>query len=92
MSKAADAPKLKARNNETAPFFNAVTADLTAQSPSKVFVQFVQFKLLNVIPVKAPPSATGELDTTFVDAELRISRGDQGNLFILKMVDPSVRL
>jgi hypothetical protein len=88
----ADAPALKARNNETWPFFNSVTAALTPQSKSKVFVKFIQFKIFNVIPITAPDSATGELDTTFVDSELRISRGDKGNLFVLKMDDPSARL
>lgn len=41
------------------------------------------------IPVKAPNTARGELETTYLDEDLRISRGDKGNLFILKMVDPS---
>ena len=88
----ADAPSLKARNNESWPFFNSVTAKLEPMSKSKVFVRFVQFKIFNIIPITAPESATGTLDTTYVDRELRISRGDKGNLFILEMVDPDARL
>jgi hypothetical protein len=88
----ADAPALKARNNETWPFFNSVTAALTPQTKSKVLVKFIKFKIFNIIPIKAPDTAIGELDTTFVDSELRISRGDKGNLFVLKMEDPTARL
>ncbi|GLI66927.1 hypothetical protein VaNZ11_010966 [Volvox africanus] len=87
-----DAEKLKARNNETWPFFNQVSADLIPLSPKKVAVQFRTFKLLGVIPIAAPPSARGELAVTYLDEDLRISRGDQGNLFILDMVDRSARL
>ncbi|XP_004485506.1 probable plastid-lipid-associated protein 4, chloroplastic isoform X2 [Cicer arietinum] len=46
----------------------------------------------NQIPVKAPGRARGELEITYLDEELRVSRGDKGNLFILKMVDPSYRV
>ena len=55
---------------------------------SKVKVQFKVFKLLNLIALNAPPSAVGELDITYLDEELRISRGDKGNLFILTQDDP----
>jgi hypothetical protein len=82
------------------------------------------------IPVKAPDTARGELEITYLDEELRwvafysrmfincirpcvphlnfklvyfhhvfilshfdrVSRGDKGNLFILKMIDPSYRV
>ncbi|XP_062175874.1 probable plastid-lipid-associated protein 4, chloroplastic isoform X2 [Alnus glutinosa] len=46
----------------------------------------------NQIPIKAPGRARGELEITYLDEELRVSRGDKGNLFILKMVDPSYRV
>ncbi|XP_024039904.1 probable plastid-lipid-associated protein 4, chloroplastic isoform X2 [Citrus clementina] len=66
-----------------------VTADLTPLNSRKVAVQFDYFKIGGLIPVKAPNTARGELETTYLDEDLRISRGDKGNLFILKMVDPS---
>ncbi|GMH40858.1 hypothetical protein BSKO_08762 [Bryopsis sp. KO-2023] len=83
-----DAKNLKARNTETWPFFSQVSAELTPLSKSEVKVQFIEFKIFGLLPVKAPETATGRLDTTFVDEELRISRGDKGNLFVLKMADP----
>lgn len=48
------------------------------ENKSKAAVQFTTFKILGLIPVKAPGSAKGSLDTTFVDEDLRISRGDKG--------------
>ncbi|KAI5661510.1 hypothetical protein M9H77_20833 [Catharanthus roseus] len=82
---------LRAQNMESWPFFNQVTADLTPLNARKVAVQFDYFKIGGLIPVKAPGRARGELQITYLDEELRISRGDKGNLFILKMVDPSYR-
>ncbi|GLC38022.1 hypothetical protein PLESTB_000445200 [Pleodorina starrii] len=87
-----DVEKLKARNNETWPFFNQVSADLSPLSTNKVAVQFRTFKLLGFISITAPPSARGELSVTYLDDTLRISRGDKGNLFVLDMADRSVRL
>jgi hypothetical protein len=36
-------------------------------------------------------SASGELAITYLDDEMRISRGDKGNLFVLLMDDPDAR-
>ncbi|KAL3724126.1 hypothetical protein ACJRO7_036189 [Eucalyptus globulus] len=83
---------LRAQNMETWPFFNQVTADLTPLNSRKVAVKFDFFKIAGLIPIKAPARARGELEITYLDEELRISRGDKGNLFILKMVDPSYRV
>ena len=47
-------------------------------------VQFKQFKILGLISVTAPENAKGKLDTTYLDEELRVSRGDRGNLFVLE--------
>ncbi|PNH01789.1 putative plastid-lipid-associated protein 4, chloroplastic [Tetrabaena socialis] len=81
-----DVERLKARNNETWPFFNAVTADLTPVSANKVAVQFRTFKLFGgLISITAPDSARGELAFTYLDETLRVSRGDKGNLFLLDM-------
>jgi hypothetical protein len=86
-----DGPNLKAANRETAPLFNQVTAELTPMSTNKVAVQFKTFKIAGLIPVTAPPSAKGELAVTYLDEEMRISRGDKGNLFVLLMDDPDDR-
>lgn len=86
-----DGPNLKAANKETAPLFNQVYADLTPMSTNKVAVQFKTFKIFGLIPVTAPDSARGELAITYLDEDLRISRGDKGNLFVLSMVDPDDR-
>ncbi|KAF6147939.1 hypothetical protein GIB67_001514 [Kingdonia uniflora] len=83
---------LRAQNMESWPFFNQVTADLTPLNARKVAVQFDTFKILGLIPIKAPGRARGELEITYLDEELRVSRGDKGNLFILKMVDPSYKV
>lgn len=47
-------------------------------SKSQVAVQFKQFKLLGLVPIQAPPSARGTLNITYLDEDLRISRGDKG--------------
>ncbi|KAL1557783.1 putative plastid-lipid-associated protein 4, chloroplastic [Salvia divinorum] len=89
---AINADILRAQNMESAPFFNQVTADLTPLNPKKVAVKFDYFKIGGLIPVKAPETAVGELEITYLDQELRVSRGDKGNLFVLKMIDPSYRI
>ncbi|ONK65430.1 uncharacterized protein A4U43_C07F37040 [Asparagus officinalis] len=89
---AINADTLRAQNMETWPYFNQVTADLTPLNPRKVAVKFDTFKILGLIPIKAPDTARGELEITYLDEEIRISRGDKGNLFILKMADPSYRV
>lgn len=75
---------LTARNQESFPFFNAVEAELLPQSKSTVKVQFKTFFIGSIIPITAPPSAQGELTITYLDEDLRVSRGNKGNLFILK--------
>uniref|UniRef100_A0A0D6R7R5 Plastid lipid-associated protein/fibrillin conserved domain-containing protein n=1 Tax=Araucaria cunninghamii TaxID=56994 RepID=A0A0D6R7R5_ARACU len=83
---------LRAQNMETWPFFNQVTANLTPLSGRKVAVKFDKFKIAGLISITAPPQARGELDITYLDDELRVSRGDKGNLFILKMIDPDYKI
>ncbi|KAL6297475.1 hypothetical protein ACE6H2_005617 [Prunus campanulata] len=68
------------------------TADLTPLNARKVAVKVDYFKIAGLIPVKAPGSARGELEITYLDEEFRVSRGDKVDLFILKMVDPSYRV
>ncbi|XP_024171974.2 probable plastid-lipid-associated protein 4, chloroplastic [Rosa chinensis] len=83
---------LRAQNMESWPTFNQVTADLIPLNARKVAVKFDYFKIAGLIPVKAPDKTPGELEITYLDEELRVSRGDKGNLFILKLVDPSYRV
>ncbi|CAH9058527.1 unnamed protein product [Cuscuta europaea] len=83
---------LRAQNMESWPTFNQVSADLTPINARKVAVKFDYFKIVGLIPIKAPETARGSLDITYLDEEMRVSRGDKGNLFILKMVDPSYRV
>eukprot|EP00913_Durusdinium_trenchii_P032420 g30355.t1 len=51
-----------------------------------VGVRFKTFTLFGLIPVPAPENATGILQVTYLDDDLRLSRGDRGNLFVLKKV------
>ncbi|XP_072991502.1 probable plastid-lipid-associated protein 4, chloroplastic [Typha latifolia] len=89
---AINADTLRAQNMETWPYFNQVTANLEPLSARRVAVGFDTFKILGLIPIKAPERARGELEITYLDEEIRVSRGDKGNLFILKMIDPSYRV
>jgi len=50
-----------------------------------VGVQFITFKVFNgLISVPAPEKARGILQFTYLDEDLRLSRGDRGNLFVLR--------
>ena len=82
-----DVFKLKAENREVISFFGfdinrGITADLTPVSDSEVAVQFRRFSI-GPISFNTPRSFRGRLDVTYLDDELRLSRGDKGNLFIL---------
>ena len=45
-----------------------------------------------LIKVTAPERARGALEITYVDDDVRVSRGDKGNLFVLVMHDKTKRL
>ncbi|GJV88989.1 probable plastid-lipid-associated protein 4, chloroplastic [Tanacetum coccineum] len=83
---------LRAQNMETWPFFNQATANLVPLNAKRVAVKFDAFKVFSLIPIKARGSGRGQLEITYLDEELRISRGNEGNLFILRMVDPTYRV
>ncbi|XP_050209851.1 probable plastid-lipid-associated protein 4, chloroplastic [Mercurialis annua] len=83
---------LRAQNMETWPFFNQVTANLVPLNARKVAVKFDFFRIAGLISIASPGSGRGQLEITYLDQDLRISRGDRGNLFILQMVDPSYRV
>ena len=83
-----DGTNLFAKNTETVNYFGllkvprSVTAALTPLTGSKVAVQFKKFTL-GPIGFNAPESFKGELDITYIDEDLRLSRGDKGNIFVL---------
>ncbi|WZZ74020.1 hypothetical protein YC2023_085390 [Brassica napus] len=85
---------LKVQNMETWPFFNSVTGDIRPLNSRKVAVQLKVFKILGLIPVNAPETARGELEITYVDEELRLSREELQLLFIyfLQVVGPYPKL
>ncbi|KAF5936863.1 hypothetical protein HYC85_024369 [Camellia sinensis] len=68
------------------------TANLVPLNARRVAVKFDSFKIGSLIPIKSRGSGRGQLEITYLDEELRISRGNQGNLFILRMVDPFYRV
>lgn len=81
-----DAPKGRVQNIETAPYFNQISAQITPVSDTRVDVQFKKLILLGLIPLDAPDFMKGFLEMTYLDEEMRISRGDEGNLFVLRRV------
>ncbi|KAK2991763.1 hypothetical protein RJ640_015497 [Escallonia rubra] len=83
---------LRAQNIETWPFFNQATANLVPLNSRRVAVKFDAFKIAGLIPIKSRGTGRGQLEVTYLDEELRLSRGNQGNFFILRMVDPSYKV
>jgi len=63
---------------------NAVEATLTPRTRNAVRVDFRKFSVgpASFAP-KDPARFRGELSVTYLDEEMRISRGDQGNVFVL---------
>lgn len=83
-----DAVNLRARNAEVIRPFGLLSLESSVEAeltPKSKFGVDVQFKRFNVGPIgfAAPESARGALDVTFLDGNLRLSRGDKGNLFVL---------
>ncbi|KAD2393884.1 hypothetical protein E3N88_40861 [Mikania micrantha] len=82
---------LRAQNMETWPFFNQLYLPLFL----KKMMEIVQINKNCVVlqrPIRARGSGRGQLEITYLDEELRISRGNEGNLFILRMMDPTYRV
>lgn len=82
-----DAINLKAYNSECVDYGllkvnRKVTADLSPMNKRKVAVQFKKFSI-GPLSFNAPNSFKGELDITYVDDDMRLSRGDKGNIFVL---------
>jgi hypothetical protein len=82
-----DTANLKAENREVVNYFGInvkrkVDAEISPISKSAVSVQFKRFTV-GPISFACPPSFKGSLDITYLDSELRLSRGDKGNIFVL---------
>lgn len=83
-----DTEKLTAENSEVVDYklfrlSRSVRAELATVSATKVDVFFKQFVFGNLLKINAPSSFRGSLDITYVDSDLRLSRGDKGNIFVL---------
>ena len=79
---------LKAENSEVISFFglppfkSSVTANLRPESKSKAGVIFDRFSV-GGIKFPAPKGYYGFIDVTYIDDDLRLTRGDKGNIFVL---------
>lgn len=85
-----DTVNLKAENREVLDVFGfklsrKITADLTPLSPSMVAVQFKVFTI-GPINFNAPAQFKSTLDITYVDEDLRLTRGAKGNIFVLTRI------
>lgn len=82
--------QLTARNAELFKFGpitieNAVEAKLTPTAPNRFDVNFVRFVIARLIKIDVEENErfTGWLEVTYLDKDLRISRGSEGNVFVL---------
>eukprot|EP00469_Lotharella_globosa_P009464 CAMPEP_0167772166 /NCGR_PEP_ID=MMETSP0111_2-20121227/694_1 /TAXON_ID=91324 /ORGANISM="Lotharella globosa, Strain CCCM811" /LENGTH=283 /DNA_ID=CAMNT_0007661623 /DNA_START=44 /DNA_END=895 /DNA_ORIENTATION=+ len=82
-----DIAALKGKNEQVSYLGipESVTAEFTPKNKTTVAVQFKQFGI-GPFKFKAPEFFKGELRTTYVDEDMRISRGDKDNLFVLLRV------
>lgn len=60
----------------------SVTAELSPVDGQLTNVQFKRFSL-GPLGFDAPESFKGSLDVTYLDGDLRLTRGDKGNIFVL---------
>lgn len=86
-----DTTRLYAENSEVVSYYGLkvpqrVSAELYPQNDQLTKVQFKRF-YIGPITFNAPESFKGALDVTYVDDELRLSRGDKGNIFVLTRED-----
>lgn len=83
-----DTKNLRAENTEVVRYLNVfdvprkVTANLDPQSDKLTNVKFDRFSV-GPVGFDAPESFRGFLDITYLDDELRLTRGDKGNIFVL---------
>ena len=60
----------------------SVSAELAPVNGRLTEVMFKRF-MLGPIGFDAPDTARGSLDITYLDDEVRLTRGDKGNIFVL---------
>mmetsp|Transcript_61404 Transcript_61404/g.176782 ORF Transcript_61404/g.176782 Transcript_61404/m.176782 type:complete len:193 (+) Transcript_61404:35-613(+) len=82
-----DTTSLAAENSEVVSYFGVkvprkVTAALSPQNDKLTNVQFKRFSV-GPVGFNAPESFKGYLDVTYLDEDLRLTRGDKGNIFVL---------
>lgn len=86
-----DTNLLSAENREVVSFYGLeVPRKITAKlSPRNTQLTDVKFERFSIGPVgfNAPDSFRGFLDVTYLDDEVRLTRGDKGNLFVLTRLD-----
>jgi len=66
---------------------NSVEAKITPETNNKVKVNFQKFQVGPLSFKPEPGRFNGELAVTYLDDDMRISRGDKGNAFILLKED-----
>ncbi len=86
-----DSPKKRIYNKEKVylgpiPITTAVEALITNTTATRVTVRFLKFIFFGFLSfsVRDDGSFTGWQDITYLDDDLRISRGNEGNLFVLE--------
>mmetsp|Transcript_19728 Transcript_19728/g.29058 ORF Transcript_19728/g.29058 Transcript_19728/m.29058 type:complete len:204 (-) Transcript_19728:182-793(-) len=82
-----DTTTLSAENSEVVSYFGLkvprkVEATLSPKSDQFTDVKFDRFSI-GPIGFSAPEKFRGALDITYVDEDIRLSRGDKGNIFVL---------
>eukprot|EP00986_Skeletonema_menzelii_P001735 scaffold481_cov148-Skeletonema_menzelii.AAC.1 len=82
-----DTTTLTAKNSETVQYIlfpvpRSVSAELSPVNGKFTDVKFKRFQL-GPISFDAPDSFRGALDITYLDEDVRLTRGDKGNIFVL---------
>lgn len=82
-----DTTTLSAKNSEVVKYAvlnlpRSVTAELSPVNGKLTDVKFKKFAL-GPVAFDAPDSFRGSLDITYLDDEVRLTRGDKGNIFVL---------
>ena len=88
---AIDTASLSAENSEVVSYFGIkvprkIKADLSPESGQFTQVKFKKF-IIGPVGFDAPDSFKGALDITYVDDEVRLTRGDLGNIFVLTRME-----